>query len=199
MNPFERWSVWVTSFFAVASGTGYFITKYLMTSADPYAVVNHPLQPLFLKVHVVTSPLLLFALGLIAVRHVWRHYRSGVRWSRKSGITIALAVVPMVVTGYLIQVLTSAGWIRAMAWAHVGFGFLYAVGFGVHSWVIRRREPPEPRFCDGRRSVRTDAERGDGGAAADPAPSDAAARNFSGPNAKDTVERSEMARTGRGR
>ncbi|MDX1579947.1 MAG: hypothetical protein R3266_15795 [Gemmatimonadota bacterium] len=194
MKPFERWSVWVTTVLVVVSGTGYFVTKYLMTSADPYAVVNHPLQPLFLKVHVVASPLLLFALGLITVRHVWRHYRSGVRWSRKSGITIAVAVAPMVLTGYLIQVLTSAGWIRAMAWAHIGFGFLYAVGFGVHSWVIRRREPPEPRFCDGRRSVRSGAGSDDG----DGVP-DAAARNFSGPNAKDTVVRSEMARTGRRR
>lgn len=167
MKPFERWSVWVTSFLVVASGTGYFVTKYLMSASDPYAVVNHPLQPLFLKLHVLTSPLLLFALGLITVRHVWRHYRSGVRWSRKSGITAAVAVVPMVVTGYLIQVLTAAGWIRAMAWAHIGFGFLYAVGFGVHAWVIRRREPPEPRFCDGKRSEE---------------------RNFSAPDAKDTVQ-----------
>lgn len=148
MKPFERWSVWVTSFLTVASGTGYFVTKYLMSSPDPYAVVNSPLQPLFLKLHVLTSPLLLFALGLITVRHVWRHFRSGVRWSRKSGLTAAIAVVPMVVTGYLIQVLTAAGWIRAMAIAHVVFGFLYAVGFGMHSWIIRRGDPPTPRFCD---------------------------------------------------
>ena len=189
MKPFERWSVWVTTVLTVLSGTGYFVTKYLVTTPDPYAVVNHPLQPLFLKVHVVASPLLLFALGLIAVRHVWRHYRSGVRWSRKSGITIALSFVPMVVTGYLIQVLTAAGWIRAMAWAHVGFGFLYAVGFGVHSWVIRRREPPEPRFCDERPPAVPDRFAVE--------PPDAAARNFSSADAKDTVETSKRARTGR--
>jgi len=122
VKPFERWSVWITSFLTVVSGTGYFVTKYLMTAPDPYAVVNSPLQPIFLKLHVLVSPLLLFALGLITVRHVWRHFRSGVRWSRKSGLTAALAVVPMVVTGYLIQVLTAAGWIRAMAIAHVVFG-----------------------------------------------------------------------------
>lgn len=188
MKPFERWSVWVTTVLTVVSGTGYFVTKYLMTAPDPYAVVNHPLQPLFLKVHVVTSPLLLFALGLITVRHVWRHYRSGVRWSRKSGITIVVAVVPMVVTGYLIQVLTSAGWIRAMALAHIGFGFLYAVGFAVHAWVVRRREPPEPRFCDGNRSVETVAERNGTDLP------DAAARNFSAPKAKDTVQGLETGR-----
>lgn len=164
MKPFERWSVWVTSFLTVATGTGYFVTKYLLSSPDPYAIVNHPLQPIFLKLHVVTSPLLLFALGLIAVRHVWRHFRSGVRWSRKSGMVTALSIVPMVLTGYLIQVLTSAGWIRAMAISHVVFGFLFAVGFGAHSWVIRRREPPEPRFCD-----------------------DVEERNFSASGAKDSV------------
>lgn len=174
MKPFERWSVWVTSFLTVATGTGYFVTKYLMSSPDPYAVVNSPLQPLFLKLHVLTSPLLLFALGLIAVRHVWRHFRSGVRWSRKTGILLALSVVPMIVSGYLIQVLTSAGWIRAMAIAHIGFGFLYAVGFVAHAWIIRRRQPPVPRFCDGKESVGRTAE--------------ADERNFSGPAAKDSVE-----------
>lgn len=175
MKPFERWSVWVTSFLAVVTGAGYFVTKYLLTTSDPYAVVNHPLQPVFLKLHVVTSPLLLFALGLIAVRHVWRHFRSGVRWSRKTGITLAASVAPMVVTGYLIQVLTSAGWIRAMALSHIAFGFLYAVAFGAHSWIIRRRDPPEARFCDGKRATARAGEGDD--------------RNFPAPSAKDTVEK----------
>lgn len=142
MSRFERWSVWVTSALTVITGTGYFVAKYLMTTSDPYAVVNHPLQPWFLKAHVLVSPLLLFALGLITVRHVWRHFRNGVRWSRKSGITAAVSVVPMVATGYLIQTLTAAGWVRAMAIAHIAFGFLYALGLAAHQWIIRWTTPP---------------------------------------------------------
>lgn len=155
MTTFERWSVWTTSLLTVATGVGYFWTKYLVTSPDPYAVVNHPLQPFFLKAHIVVSPLLLFALGLIAVRHVWKHFRSGVQWSRKSGLTAALSVVPMVLTGYLIQVLSSAGWVQAMAVAHVAFGALYAVGAGLHGWVLRRSPAP-----NGRASASRDAAAG---------------------------------------
>lgn len=157
MTRFEKWSVWVTSLLTVLTGAAYFVTKYLLTSQDPYTVINHPLQPYLLKAHILVSPLLLFALGLVAVRHVWRHYRSGVRWSRKSGITAAVSVIPMVATGYLIQVFTHAGWVQAMALSHVGFGFLYGVGVGVHGWVIRLTSPPP---ANGARLDRSGAESG---------------------------------------
>lgn len=161
MSRFEKWSVWVTSILTVVSGAGYFVTKYLYTSGDPYAVVSHPLQPFFLKAHIVVSPLLLFALGLITVRHVWRHFRTGVEWSRKSGIAAAVAVIPMALTGYLVQVLTDAGWVRAMALSHIAFGFLYAVGIAVHTWVIRFTDPPgngAPSARAGPPAARTEGE-----------------------------------------
>lgn len=145
MNRFEKWSVWITSALTVVTGVGYFVTKYLFSPEDPYAVVGHPWQPFFLKAHILVSPLLLFALGLIAVQHVWRHFVSGVRWSRRSGLTTALAVLPMVATGYLIQALTSAGWIRAMAWSHIAFGVLYGAGLVAHVWWIRRGPPSRGR------------------------------------------------------
>jgi len=121
-------------------------------------VVNHPWQPYFLKAHVLVSPLLLFALGTIAVHHVWEHWVTGVRVSRRSAVLTALAVVPMVVTGYLIQVLTAQGWVRSMAIAHIVFGGLYGVGLALHTWIIRRRNgeaadrPPGGRAARSRRS-----------------------------------------------
>lgn len=150
MNRFEKWSVWITSGLTVATGVGYFVTKYLFTASDPFAVVSHPWQPFFLKAHILVSPLLLFALGLIAVHHVWKHYASGIRWSRRSGVTTALTIIPMVATGYLIQALSDAGWVRAMALAHIGFGFLYGLGLVVHTWMIRRG--PEPNGGGKRRN-----------------------------------------------
>lgn len=141
MSRFEKWSVWITSALTAATGIGYFVTKYLFTSPDPYAVVNHPWQPFFLKAHILVSPLLLLALGAIALEHVWKHFVCGVRWSRRSGITTALSVLPMVATGYLIQTLTGAGWVRAMALSHIGFGVLFVAGLVVHGWMIRRGPP----------------------------------------------------------
>lgn len=139
MSRFEKWSVWGTSALTVLTGVGYFVTKYMVAPPDPYAVVNHPLQPWFLKAHVVVSPLMLFALGTIAVQHVWKHYISGMEVSRRSAVITAAAVIPMVLTGYLIQVLTDEGWVRAMALSHIVFGALYGLGLALHTWIIRKK------------------------------------------------------------
>lgn len=138
MSGFSKWSVWVTSALTAATGAAYFVTKYLLASPAPYSVVNHPWEPYFLKAHILVSPLLLFALGLVAVEHIWKHYVTGVRLSRRTAIVTAAAVVPMVATGYLIQVFTDEGWARAMAISHIAFGTLYAVGLLLHSWIVRR-------------------------------------------------------------
>lgn len=138
MTRFEKWSVWSTSVATTATGVGFFWAKYLVRPTDPWAVVNHPLQPWLLKAHILVAPLMVFAVGMIAMRHVWQHYRSGVRPGRRSGITTALALGPMVLTGYLIQAVTHVGWLRAMAISHIVFGVLYALGLAIHQPVVRR-------------------------------------------------------------
>lgn len=162
MSRFEKWSVWSTSALTALTGIGYFVTKYLLSSPDPYAVVNHPAQPWFLKAHVLVSPLLLFALGTIAVGHVWEHYVTGVQASRRTALLTALAVVPMVITGYLIQVLTGEGWIRAMAISHIVFGGLYGIGLAAHTWIIRRANGDAAKRAGARRSP-PDRRDGSGG------------------------------------
>ncbi len=138
MSRFERWSVWSTTILTAITGVGYFWAKYLTGPAEGWAVVNHPLEPWFLKAHILVSPLLLFAVGMIVLRHVWRHFRSGLAWGRRSGLLTGLVLAPMVVTGYLIQVTTSAGWVRATAISHIVFGFLFLAGIGLHQLATRR-------------------------------------------------------------
>lgn len=139
MTLFERRSLWVTSILTGLTGIGLFWTKYLTQSADPWSIVNNPLQPWMLKLHILVAPLLVFALGLVAVRHVWHHYRERIRRGRRSGITAALMVVPMIGTGYLIQVLTRPGWVRVVALSHIAFGALYLAGVALHQVVLHRR------------------------------------------------------------
>jgi hypothetical protein len=49
----------------LVGGTGlvYGWFRYFVTSDDPYAVVNHPAQPLWHHLHLWTAPLLVFAFG----------------------------------------------------------------------------------------------------------------------------------------
>ena len=152
MSRFERWSLWITTMLVVVTGIGLIVTKYLMTTPEPWAVINHPWQPWFLKAHIVVSPFLIFAVGTITLHHIWMHYRSGQARGRHTGIVTGLVTVPMILSGYLIQVITSVGWVKAMAIAHIVFGTVYALGLSAHQVAIRRKqqrdirhEPPKPR------------------------------------------------------
>ncbi|MBA2458915.1 MAG: hypothetical protein H0V43_08175 [Gemmatimonadales bacterium] len=135
MSRFERWAVWSTSIGTLVTGVIYVWMKYLLVSADPYAVVNHPLQPMVLKLHILVSPLLVFSIGLVALRHIWRHVQTGMRDGRRSGMVTLLALGPMILTGYLIQAVTHESLLRAMALSHIGLGLLYGVGLLVHQFA----------------------------------------------------------------
>lgn len=142
MKPFEKWSLWVTTALTGGTGLAYWYVRYFMEPTEPWSVINHPIQPWLLKAHIVVAPLLVFAVGLVTVGHIWRHFRTGVQWGRKSGLTAMLALAPMVFTGYAIQVITHQGWVTAMAWSHIGFGVLYLLGFVLHARVFRGPPPP---------------------------------------------------------
>lgn len=142
MNRFEKWWVLSTSALTAATGIIYLWMKYFMASTDPWAVINHPLQPAVLKAHILFAPLLVFAVGSISVRHVWKHFRTGVVAGRRSGLTTALSLAPMILTGYLIQAITAEGWLTAMAISHIGTGMLYTAGLAVHAWLGGRIRSP---------------------------------------------------------
>ena len=95
--------------------------------------------PWLLKAHILAAPVLLFALGLITVDHIWKNYRCLVPAGRRSGIAATWLMAPMVATGYLIQVVTAVGWLSALGWAHLGAGVLYMVSLVAHQRVFGRR------------------------------------------------------------
>ncbi len=140
MSRFERGSIWVTALLMTLTGTGYLWMKYFMEPADPWAVVSHPLEPWLLRAHVVVAPFFVFAAGMITATHVWRHLRTGVRWARTSGLVSLAALAAMVLSGYLIQVVTAEGWIEAMVIVHLVTGYLFMAALAVHEW--KTRAPP---------------------------------------------------------
>jgi len=145
LNSFEKWFVWVASVLTGLTGVGYFYTKYLIENADPFSVVNHPLEPWLLKGHILVSPLLVLAFGSIFVRHVWRHYRAGILLGRKSGFGTALTFVPMAGTGYLVQTVVDPARVQVTAWSHIALSVVYLVGIAAHQvYVHRRRDAKSP-------------------------------------------------------
>ncbi len=138
MSRVERLSVWISTALVTVTGLAFAWMKYVLEPADPWAVINHPLQPWLLKAHILTAPILVFAVGSITLRHVWRHWKSRAQAGRRSGTLAALTLVPMIFTGYLIQAVTSSFWLTALGVVHLGVGTAFAGAVLVH-----RIRPPE--------------------------------------------------------
>jgi hypothetical protein len=130
---FERILLHLSTWLTAGTGGVYIYMKYFMTSDDPFSVIHHPWQPHALALHLLVAPALIFALGLITREHVIGRlldYRSP--RARASGGLIVILAVPMISTGYLMQILTDPGARRGLAWAHIVTGVLFTVLFLAH-------------------------------------------------------------------
>ena len=146
MSRFEAWSIHLANLLVGGTGLVYAWMLYLVRPTDPYAVINHPLQPQAQHLHILVAPLLVFAVGLVWQRHVWSHWKRGVRKARRSGLSLALTLAPMVISGYLIQTAVDGGWRKAWVAVHLTASVLWLAGYLVHqvpqlwAWLRRRGE-----------------------------------------------------------
>jgi hypothetical protein len=140
MTRFERWSVWLTTLGTLVTGVVYWWMADILEPSEPWAVINHPLQPWVLKAHILIAPLLVFSVGLITMRHIWHHYRMGVAKGRRTGLITVMALAPLVASGYILQVLTAETLLRIVGWTHLGLGIVYSLGVAAH-WPATRRRP----------------------------------------------------------
>jgi hypothetical protein len=117
-------------------GTGlvYAWMRYLVTPTDEWAVVNHPWQPHVQHLHVLTAPVLIFAVGLIWSAHIIGKQKNG-RSNRVVGIGLTTLFLPMAASGYLLQVAVGASWRETWMWIHVVSSLLWVLVFVVHQVV----------------------------------------------------------------
>jgi len=142
MTRFERGLINSSTIVSGLSGTAYGVMKYFMSTDDPFAVVNHPFEPWALTIHILSSPAMLFAVALIAAEHIFPQVgRPGGRPCRGSGMILTACLVPMVATGYLIQVSTHETLRQASVVIHIATGMTYLAAFGVHLAVSRGLAP----------------------------------------------------------
>ena len=138
MKPWERWTFGLLSLVVAASGFAYFGMKYLMASADPFALVNHPWQPLMLHVHVLASPPLVLVFGIVLNSHIMRKLRATRVENRKSGLASLVTFGVMVASGYLLQVVTSEAWLGALVVVHVASGVVFSAAYVAHLLISVR-------------------------------------------------------------
>ncbi|MFQ5719184.1 MAG: hypothetical protein ACE5IK_06515 [Acidobacteriota bacterium] len=145
MSRLERSVLLAATVLAGGSGLILHVMKRWMSPADAFAVVNHPWQPFVLKLHVVSVPFLVLVLGMTMAGHAKDRFLAGRRRGRRTGVAVAVLVVPMIATGVLIQVLMSDPAIRMMAWAHLATGGIFLAVYVVHHVVT---PSPGPRPAD---------------------------------------------------
>lgn len=111
--------------------------KYAMKSDDPFSVVNHPMQPVMLALHVVIAPIAVFALGWTFANHMWPMFTGPTARKRPTGVWSMLSAAPMILSAYLLQVSTAETLRKAMAAAHWVTSGFFVIAFAIH--VLWRR------------------------------------------------------------
>jgi hypothetical protein len=147
MSRLEAWTQHVANLLVGLTGLVYAWMRYFARSDDPFAVANHPLQPLVQHLHVLSAPLLVFAFGFLFQRHVLARLRSRAP-RRPTGIALALTFFPMAASGYLIQTTATDLWRTTWIAIHLATSALWLLGYLAHlagRAGARRAEPvPEP-------------------------------------------------------
>lgn len=118
---------------------------YCTTSTDEFALVNHPWQPHLLHMHVLFGPLLVLMLGHFSIRHAQTLWKSGVGEGRKTGLGLALLSLPMVMSGYLLQISVQDSWRIAWVAIHLltsGGWFIACLAHVVIHLLARRMPAP---------------------------------------------------------
>jgi hypothetical protein len=133
------------------SGLAYGILKYFVPGSDPDSRIGHPWQPVMLKAHILLAPMAVFAIGLIFRRHALARVRDGEPNGRLSGSVMFWLLLPLTVTGYLVQVFVETTPVRAAAWSHAGLGVLFLLGYALH---------PKGKGSTGNGSAEVNGERG---------------------------------------
>lgn len=132
---------------ALVGGTGlvYAWYRYFATPVDPFAVVASSWQPLVQHLHVLLAPLLVFASGAVWRSHVWASWRKNGSMRRRSGISLALSIVPMVASGYLVQVAQEESWRHAWGIIHTTVSVAWVAGSLIHFLARRPRARADAR------------------------------------------------------
>lgn len=149
MSTFDRWLVGLANVLVGGTGLVYAWMRYLLKPVEEFAVVNHPWQPDVQHLHVLAAPLLVLGFGQLMHQHAWLAWRAGARHGKRSGLTMLATGLPMIFSGYLIQVATEESWRTIWVFMHVATSLLWLAGYGIHlirhRWLVPQPDsPPTP-------------------------------------------------------
>jgi hypothetical protein len=106
------------------------IFHYFVTRKTAFGPSPHPLEPWWLSLHGLFAFATLWMLGLLWGAHIVGGWRSGRR--RITGSVLALVLLELTATGYLLYYPPNDDWLPPLALAHWAVGLLLPAPFLVH-------------------------------------------------------------------
>ncbi len=143
MTALERACLHLSAFLVAATGLVYGWLRYFGQRMGEFGPEAHPLQALLQHLHVLAAPLLVFTLGMLLRGHVQPMLRRGPPVGKRTGLGSILAVAPMVLAGYGVQVAVDPAWRTALAWVHGLASLAFLAAYLVHlarTWEQARRD-----------------------------------------------------------
>ena len=138
MKRWERWTFNALLLVVAVTGFAYLWMKYALQNNDPFAVVNHSWQTSMLGLHVVASPAFILIFGIIFNSHVMKKLSATHLPNRRSGFVSLGTFAAMVVSGYLLQVLSSEEWLQALVVIHVASSAIFSIVYATHLVISAR-------------------------------------------------------------
>lgn len=137
MTRWQRYGFTTLAAVVTITGVLYFWMKYMIENDDPFALVNHPLQPWMLDAHLLAAPAFLIWFGIIFDSHIGGKLGGRIpnRWS---GLLALGTVILMTASGYFLQVVTGDRVRQALLVVHLVSGCVFVVTYVVHLTMSAR-------------------------------------------------------------
>lgn len=138
MSYFEFRLMHLANGLVAITGIGYGVIKYFFVVEGAYGPEPHASLGTWQHAHVITAPLLALLLGAFWKAHAQSLLRKNIKEGRRSGLGLLWFVLPMVFSGYLIQIAMTDVWRNIFIWIHVVVSVLWIAAYAIH-WLAHVR------------------------------------------------------------
>jgi hypothetical protein len=142
MTRSQIWFQNFSNFWVSVTGLALVYFNYFWKNPDPFSNLGSPWALIWHNSHILVAPLLVFAVGLIWRNHIWPKFvhlslpRMGIL-KGLSGLMLLATLIPMVLSGALIQVTADETFRKIWINTHVFTSLIWVVFSVLH--VVKKK------------------------------------------------------------
>jgi hypothetical protein len=134
----------------IISGIALAWFKYFAKPVDEFSPVSSPWQIVSYNAHIITSPILVLAIGMIWHNHIWARWKNGTirefgKLKIHTGRILLFLIVPMIWSGYVLQTTADETGRKILIPIHLISSALWSLAFVMHLLKgkvrIRKKKP----------------------------------------------------------